>query len=101
MISITKHAKKQLKRRLGLNKKCIVKIAEKAYNEGMHRHKMKGNLKRYVNQKAYIHDEACSNIICFNGILYVFNNDLLVTVYPVPGNLNNYWKDRKETREKV
>ena len=101
-MAITKHAHKRSKERLGIGKanKKIIKQAQMALERGIKHGETKGNLKKWIDMQFFKYQKG-NNMRIYAGYLYVFHDDILITVYPVPGNLQknlmSYVKKREET----
>lgn len=85
-VIVTKHAKERMIQRLGIPKKSIQRIAEKAYHDGVYRQKTKGRLHKYLTKIAATNSEA-SNLHLYGDKVFVFNANVLVTVLQIPSNL--------------
>lgn len=81
---ITKHSKKRCKERLGLSKNCINKKAELALKYGIHYYDATGKLKRYIGYLYESHDRDARNIIIYNRDVYIFRNNILLTIFHAP-----------------
>lgn len=87
-IIITAHAGRRLKERSGLNKKSIRRIAERAYLNGIKHSEVKGNLRKWVDG-IYLSEENANNIRLYGDKIFLFHNNLLITVMQIPSNLRN------------
>lgn len=86
-MSVTHHARKRVKQRLGL-KKCLAdSIADDALKEGTKRENTNGNLRRFLD-KIYYRNPDHKEIIVHHQKVFIFKDDLLITVYALPGNLS-------------
>jgi len=80
---LTKHAEKRMRQRLGLNKKSVSKIADKALREGITHAETRGKLHKYLDRQVLEYDRKYKWRI-FNGYLYCFSfEDVLITVFPL------------------
>jgi len=69
--------------RLGLNKKCVEKVAQRALEEGIPHSDTKGKLHKYLDKQALGFDHKHKWRI-YNGYLYCFSfDDILITVLPL------------------
>ena len=72
--------------RLGINKKSIQRIADKALSDGITHSQTKGKLNRYVT-KLYFVNSTANNIRLFGDKAFIFANNKLITVIQIPSNL--------------
>jgi len=72
-IILSNHAKNRMVERSGINKKSTVRIAEKAYKDGISQSQATGSLLRYIS---YIAGKSYKNcdIRIFNEKVYVFRD---------------------------
>jgi hypothetical protein len=82
----TYHAQDRIKDRLGLSKKLADKKAQQALDFGISYNDAKGTLHRYFTY-LYHHDETANNIRVYNRKVYIFANELLITVLNLPNHL--------------
>ena len=83
----TKHSQKRTKERLGLSKKLTDKQAEKALLYGVSHAETKGNLKKYMDG-IFLRHKTSNNTKIFNRKVYIFNDNILITVMNLPNNLS-------------
>ena len=82
-IEISNHAFDRMHERLGLNKKAIIRMVEKAYELGLTHSQTSGNLYRHKGSCIKIYGE---NVFIFNQQV---NKIILVTVFQLPNNLKS------------
>lgn len=86
----------RMRERCGLNKKAIERMANKAYIYGKEHRQTKGKLNKWITS-VYFNSTTGSEFRIYGDFLYIFNNDILVTVFRVPNNLlknmDNYLKE--------
>ncbi len=85
---ITKHSAKRAKERFGLNKKSVPQNAEKALRYGLTHAETKGALKKYLD-KLYFQNETANNIRVYHRCVYIFCDNVLVTLFHLPRELQN------------
>ena len=95
-VIITEHAKDRMISRLGLNKKSLLRIATKAYNEGLSHNQVKGRLRKYIDGLWFHGDGKANNIKIYGDKAYLFKGNLLITVIQVPNNLTRELKNMVE-----
>jgi hypothetical protein len=83
----TYHAQDRVKDRLGLSKKLADKKAQQALDFGVSHGETKGNLHRYYTY-LYFHNQTANNIRVYNRKVYIFSNELLITVLNLPNHLS-------------
>lgn len=83
MTHITRHAMKRTKERTGLSKRASRRNADKAFREGITHKETSGALNRYITALYFEHGTA-NNVRIYCGMIYIFCDDVLVTVYPLP-----------------
>lgn len=90
-IEITNHAFERLHERLGLNKKSIKRIVDKAYKFGLRHSDSSGNLFKYISQRTNLYRRKGACIKIYGENVYIFNKKeekiILITVFNLPNNL--------------
>lgn len=88
MAKITKHAKKRLKERTNLQSKAeMQKNLHRALKFGIRHNEAEGILKKWMD-KIYLKYKIADDIRIYNGFIYIFNHGNMITMYPVPQNIN-------------
>jgi len=85
-IYISKHAKKRLKERNGLNVKSFEKVSKKAFNEGIRHDQTKGRLNKWITS-LYFNNKSANNIRLYGDKAFIFTGETLITVLQIPANL--------------
>lgn len=75
-----------MKERCGLNKKAAERMAKKAFYEGITHAQTKGTLNKWITS-LYFKNKKANNIRIYGDFAYIFYEETLVTVIPVPVNL--------------
>lgn len=83
---VTKHAEKRLVERCGLNKKSMLRMAEKVFDNGKKINETKGALNRWLVEK-YNNNEGADNIRLYGDNAWIFSGNYLLTVLHVPNKL--------------
>lgn len=84
MAVMTTHATKRTRKRLGIPKKSAESNAERALLYGVHQEETKGALRRFLDGAAQQHaDNMANNVRIYHRSVYVFNDDVLITVFPL------------------
>lgn len=85
-MTLTNHAKKRMKQRCGIGKKSSNKMAQKVLALGISHNQLTGQLCRWVDG-LYLSKRTANNIKLYGNQAYIFHNDTLITVIPVPNSL--------------
>lgn len=85
-IRVSYHAEKRMRERMGLNKKSIERIAQRAYETGVRHCDCKGNLRKYISH-VWENNKNANNIRIYSDKVFVFCDDLLITVFHLPRDL--------------
>ncbi len=83
MARITRHARKRFKQRLGVHKTDTNKNANRALRDGVSQRDVRGDISRFM-AALYFRNRTCNNIRLYNGMVYVFAKETLITVFPIP-----------------
>lgn len=86
---MTKHAIERGKERMGLNRKALKRMAKKALVEGKPHSSTRGRLRKYIT-KLFFQEGKANNTKIYGEFIYLFHNDLLITVYNLPNNFKTY-----------
>lgn len=87
-INLTSHAKKRLKKRLGLPKSALIKAAQTAFDVGVNHSDTKGSAKRYLTH-LFFKNKTATNLRVYGDFVYVFCGLTLVTVHQLPLKYRN------------
>ena len=94
MIYVTSHAYEKGRERLSLNKKSLLKLTTTAFERGLKHTDLKASLKKYID-KLFFNNSGRSknfNIRIYGEVLFIFDNERLITLYQIPSNLKKYTK---------
>lgn len=80
---VTRHGAARTKDRVGLSKKIADKNAQAALDCGVTHAETKGSLRRYIDG-LYLSKKAANNIRIYNHYVYIFQNNVLITVIDLP-----------------
>lgn len=86
-IVVTNHAKKRTKRVLP-RRKIALEIAKEAFEDGVRHEETTGNLRKYISG-LYFYQKTANNIRIHHQKVFLFNNNVLITILELPQNLNN------------
>ena len=90
-IIITKHAYEKAKERLRWNTKVLDKMAQKAFNKGIHHKDTKGSLNKFIT-KVWFRYKSCNNIRIYGENIYFFSGQTLITLYRLKTKLIKHIK---------
>lgn len=85
---VTRHADKRMRKRIGVNRSAVEKIARKAMAEGYTRHDFSGSLRRYLDY-LYHYNEEANNIRVYAEKVRIFSDNTLITVLDLPQRYKN------------
>lgn len=83
MPRLTKHAKRRVKQRTGVNSGNINHCMKKVFKHGIKHDEATGELKRLMD-KQYLTHKNINNMRFYGDSLYLFHTDILITVIKVP-----------------
>ena len=92
---ITDHAFNRAKERLGWNATTIMRMAGKALNDGVAHADTRGRLNRYLSM-LYLTHRTGNNTRIYGEHVYVFHDNLLITVLNLPHRLKRSAKASSE-----
>ena len=95
MPRLTKHSMSRMNQRCGISKNNAHKIAKRAFRQGITHAETKGNLHRFLDS-IYLSQKKGTNMRIWGNAVYVFRNDVLITVINIPDNLMNDVRVLKE-----
>ncbi|WP_373124748.1 hypothetical protein [Blautia producta] len=98
---VSRHARKRLKERSGLNKKAIQRMVDMAYTQGIRHSQMKGRLHKWVTSVTCKGISNATNIRAYGDKLYLFDRNILVTVIQIPPNLLKDIKNMVKEKENM
>jgi hypothetical protein len=85
VIEITAHGHRRIKQRCG---KSMDRLAQIAFERGLTHSETSGVLGRYIDS-LYLYNGTANNIRLYGDKIYVFCNDILVTVLDTPRKYRN------------
>lgn len=99
MIWLTEHAVLRAKQRLKINRNSLRRLSEKAYTKGIKHADTKGTLNKYITS-VWAKKKNCNNIRIFGEHLFLFSDNVLVTLYIMPSELKRFVKFYKSKNSK-
>lgn len=97
MPKLTKHSITRLEQRCGVSKKNAPIVAKRAFKQGITHAETHGNLHRFLDT-LYLSQKKGTNMRIYGNAVYVFKEDVLITVINIPNNLMKDVKELKEER---
>lgn len=94
-MTMTTHGTARIKERSGIGKsaKKLERLAGNALERGYSHRETKGSLRRYLDNR-YLHYGSGNNMKVYAGQLFVFEDERLITVFPLPSkyqkNIGNF-----------
>ena len=79
----TQHAARRIRERMGLPKKAVDDLVNRAYQDGVRHSELSGSLKRYIDG-VYLRKERANEIRIYNQHVFLFQGSLLITVLELP-----------------
>ena len=89
---VTHHARERISKRIGVGKSNAESVAKKALERGLTHSDAKGRLKKYMDGLFLSHRTA-NNMRIYSQKVFLFRNDILITVLPLPTNLKKIVAD--------
>lgn len=83
MISVTAHGAERMRERCKIKSKSVVRLAQIAFDKGLCESDAAGALHGYI-RSLYDYNGQANNIRLYGSKVYVFCNDVLVTVLDTP-----------------
>ena len=89
-MTMTYHGEARMKERAGIGKsaKKIERMAKNALERGCAHKNTKGALRRYLDDKFNVYGQG-NNMRVYAGQLFIFEEERLITVYPLPSKFQN------------
>ena len=85
---VTRHADKRMRKRVGVNRSAVERMARKAMIEGYTRHDFSGSLRRYLDY-LYHYNQSANNIRVWGEKVWIFSDNILITVLDLPQRYKN------------
>ena len=87
--AITKHANERIRERMGIHKKSVNSVAERAYEKGLTHSETKGNLFKFINTVLDKNHRVGAEVRIYAEKVFVYSETKLITVLPLPANLRS------------
>ena len=99
MPKLTKHSISRLEQRCGVSRKNASTVAKRAFKRGITHAETHGNLHRFLDT-LYLSQKKGTNMRIYGNAVYIFKEDVLITVINIPRNLMEDVKELKKERSK-
>lgn len=86
-MKVTDHGRSRIIERVGGKKNGAEKIAEKAFLNGLTHSETSGRLNKYLTKLYFSNKGNNGNMRVYNRKVYIFKDETLITVLPLPHNL--------------
>jgi len=85
-MQISKHAEKRIRKRLGIPRKAVPRFIEEAQSKGTPLKDFKGRVKRFYDAISITY-KAGNQTFSYRDYVFIVQDSMLVTVYPIPNQL--------------
>lgn len=85
-ISVTRHGEKRMRKRVGLSKHSVSRMAEMVYEKGIRFCDTRGRIHRYLEEVSG-RGEPDNELVVHGNNLYIYRDSCLITVWPLPGKV--------------
>ncbi len=85
-VEVSKHGDLRVRKRIGINKNAVKRLAAIAYEKGKRFSETKGRLHQYL-KTVDGYDFTGNEIIVYGNNLFIFRQKNLITAWPLPGIL--------------
>lgn len=82
-MQVSHHGAQRVRERLGVPKRAVTRMAEKALAEGRQHSDFSGSFRRYLDATFFRYRTA-SNMRVYAGHLFIFSKDTLITAWLLP-----------------
>lgn len=102
MSNISNHARKRIRKRVGLPKKSVDKFVSEAMKNGVHYKNNTGKIKGYLDKAGRIHCSTSAgksiNLDEYRGYVFIVDSGTSMTVWLIPGEYRNTIKKNTNCR---
>jgi len=85
-ITVTRHGEKRMRKRCGINKHSVCRMAGIVYENGIRFCETRGRIHRYLEEVDNRNEED-NELIVHGNNLYIYRDNCLITVWPLPGKI--------------
>lgn len=95
----SKHGSDRMRERMSVNKKSVQRVAENAFERGLHHNETNGSLHRFLDS-LYLSHKTARNIRVYNNEIFIFSVERnLITVIDLPSKYQSVVKKMKDRKE--
>ena len=85
-IMVTKHGEKRMRKRVGINKHSVCRMAEIVYEKGTRYCETKGRIHKYLEEVGN-RNQLGNELVVHGNNLYIYRDNWLITVWALPGKV--------------
>ena len=100
MATLTIHGGKRSKERCGLGKSASSRMADRALEQGLRHSEVAGSLRRFLDSLYLSHCNA-TNMRIWNKKVYLFRQNVLITIIDVPARYHKTIDKINEARQMI
>jgi hypothetical protein len=100
VLDVTHHGTKRIRERCGIKAKGVDRLAKIAFEKGLTHSETKGELKRYITS-LYFYNKTANNIRIYGDKVYIFCDEVLVTVLDLPRTYRNIVNKLMRRRDNI
>jgi hypothetical protein len=82
-VELTRHSEQRERKRCGVPKKAVARLAEIAFEKGLRHSETKGRLNRYITS-LWGKNTMANNIRVYGDKVFIFCDNILITVLNLP-----------------
>lgn len=97
---VTRHGEKRIRKRIGLPKKTVQRLADAALVEGSRHSDFAGSFRKYLDA-VYLEHRNANNMRVYRGNLFLFNGSTLITCWVLPNRFRHTKPGRSETEQEI
>lgn len=83
-VHVTEHGELRVRKRMGLPRKAVEKMAQTALEIGSRHGHFSGSFRRYLDG-VYLYQRTANNLRVYAGYVFLFDDADLITCWNVPG----------------
>lgn len=87
-LHVTDHAELRVRKRMGLPRKAVEKMAQTALERGVRHHQYAGSFRRYLDG-VFLKERTANNMRVHANYLFLFDEGDLITCWAIPAEFRN------------
>lgn len=88
-MKVTQHGERRVRERLGVPKRAVARMAEKALTDGTSHSDYSGSFKRYLDG-VFLEYKKANNMKVYSQHLFVFHDKTLITAWLLPSKYRKH-----------